>query len=111
MSRLQSKLPILLSVASAALMAVFSARKLASWRGELAWVGALTIGLYLVWLVVETRVAAGEIGKRATRLDRGTLELYALGRILTVGARLVLHQAFEIGALAAWAGLGLFVTG
>jgi protein-S-isoprenylcysteine O-methyltransferase Ste14 len=66
---------------------------------------------YLIWLVLEARLAAREIAKGATRLDRWTLELYAAGRTLTVTSALVLYDPHAPATSLAWTGAALFALG
>ena len=88
---LQSRLPIMLSVLTVGLCTLFGVRKLASWHGPAVAIGGVMLALYLVWLLVEARVAKGEMTKGVTHFDRGTLELYAAARIATVLAAFVVN--------------------
>jgi protein-S-isoprenylcysteine O-methyltransferase Ste14 len=88
MSTIQSKVPIVFTLAGLVLLAVLSVHQLRQLEGALLVVRATMLGAYLVWLVLETRVARGELGKGETRHDRGTLELYAFARTATVSASL-----------------------
>src|SRR5690349_386644 len=88
MKSLQNRIPIMFSVAFGAGIAVLGARAIAEADGLRRWAAVVLIGLYAVWLVVEARVAVGELGKGETALDRGTLELYAFARAATVVAAL-----------------------
>jgi protein-S-isoprenylcysteine O-methyltransferase Ste14 len=108
MKTLQSRLPLLLSVTSLVLVVVLGIRQLASWHGATLVTGALTVLAYLAWLLAESRVARGELGKGETRLDGGTLELYALARAATV--ILALSLAHEPSFGRALFGLGVFAS-
>lgn len=97
MKRLQSHLPIVLSVTFVATIVALATRLH-------AWSAIGFVALYLVWLAIEAKVAIGETGRESTRLDRGTLELYAAGRAATVITALALatpHSAamMAIGAI------------
>jgi protein-S-isoprenylcysteine O-methyltransferase Ste14 len=59
-------------------------RKLAAWDGIMRIGGAAFLACYVLWLLLESRVAITETKKGETRVDRGTCEAYALGRALTV---------------------------
>lgn len=99
---MQSRLPILLSVAFViALVALATRLNSAS---ALAFVA-----LYVVWLAIEAKVALKETGREETRLDRGTLELYAAGRAATVLVALALATPSSNAVLAA--GAALFLSG
>jgi protein-S-isoprenylcysteine O-methyltransferase Ste14 len=104
---LQGKLPIVLSALFVAGIVGLGAMKLAEWTGAARAAGAALLVLYLAWLAVEAKVAAGEMGKGKTSLDRGTLEAYALARALTVGLALGLDTPAG-GPLRMLAGFCLF---
>jgi len=110
MSKVQSRFPLLLSVLSVITVVVLGVRQVRLWDGVASGVAAVVLSLYLLWLVVESRVARGEVAKGETRLDRGTLELYAAGRMATVLAALVLPTAAPPAAVLALGGL-VFVGG
>jgi protein-S-isoprenylcysteine O-methyltransferase Ste14 len=93
MKALQSRLPLLLSITSLALVVTFGARQLSAWHGATFAVGLAAVACYILWLLVESRVARGEIKKGDTKLDGGTLELYAFARAATVICALALSHA------------------
>ena len=107
MKSLQSRLPLLLSVTSLALLVTFGARQLSEWHGATFAVGLVGVLAYVAWLLVESRVARGEIKKGDTKLDGGTLELYAFARAATVIGALALSH--EPTLTQATVGLALFV--
>jgi len=102
MKSLQSRLPILLS-----LIFVITIVSLAT-RLHVA-SAFVFVALYIGWLVIEASVALSETSREKTNLDRGTLELYAAGRALTVITALSLATPGPT-ALAA-IGAALFVAG
>ncbi len=109
----QGKLPIALSFLFVTAIVALAARALREWRGPALGLGVALIALYLVWLAVEARVAVREVEQGETRDDRGSLQLYAAGRALTVIAGLGLESWF--GPRGEWlpvaAGLAVFVAG
>jgi protein-S-isoprenylcysteine O-methyltransferase Ste14 len=110
-AKLQSSMPMLFAVAFVALIAVFAWRKLAARPNSMGLaLGAVVTG-YVAWLIVESRVSVVEIGRGKTFMDRGTMELYAFGRAVTVLTALGLPTYWH--DLSYWylAGAGLFVAG
>jgi protein-S-isoprenylcysteine O-methyltransferase Ste14 len=106
----QGPLPILFSIGFVVVIVGLGARRLAGWPATPRAFGVVLLGLYLAWLAGESRVASREIEKRETRLDRGTMEIYAAGRLATVVAALaVLAPPPPIAALGT--GLAVFVLG
>jgi protein-S-isoprenylcysteine O-methyltransferase Ste14 len=108
MKTLQSRLPLLLSVTSLVLVVGFGIRQLSGWHGATLVTGAVTVLAYIAWLLVESRVARGELSKGDTRLDGGTLELYAFARAATVILALALAREPSPGH--ALIGLGVFAS-
>ena len=109
MKNVQGKIPVLLSLSFVFAIVAVGAVRLASWSGYARAGGAGLIALYLVWLGIEARVAVGEIGRGSTSLDRSTLEVYAVGRALTVVTALALGAAPSPTRLAL--GVGIFGLG
>ncbi len=111
--KLAGKLPLALSVLFVTAIVALSARALSSWQDPARALGVALIALYLAWLAVEARVAAREVSQGEARHDRGSLELYAAGRALTMLAALALPSRF--GPAGEWvpvaAGLAVFVLG
>src|SRR5262249_44376744 len=93
------------------LVAVFAWRKLEALPLSTAVALGAVVVVYVVWIVVESRVSVAEIGRERTAMDRGTMELYAFGRAATVLSALVLPTTWE--ELGVWylAGTILFVSG
>jgi protein-S-isoprenylcysteine O-methyltransferase Ste14 len=84
MKRLQARLPVVLSATLVTAILGLVAWRFHEWPSGTRVAALLLVGAYLAWLAVESRVAVGELGKAATSLDRGTLEVYAFGRALTM---------------------------
>lgn len=104
------KLPILLSIGFVTTLVALTIARASSWAPEARGVGGTWLVAYLAWLVIESRVAMKELDKGTTRLDRGTLELYAAGRFLTVTAALALASPPVLSARALVGAL-VFVSG
>jgi protein-S-isoprenylcysteine O-methyltransferase Ste14 len=83
-TKLQSRLPIGFSVAFVALIVLFFWRKLPSLAEPLDLALSLVIAAYLAWILIESATAVAEIDRERTKIDRGTMELYAFGRAATV---------------------------
>ncbi len=111
MKAFQSYLPIVLSMLFFGLIAVFAAQKLLDWNGLPLVLGSATLVVYLMWLFIESRIALGELDKGATRIDRGTLELYALGRAFTVLTALGLPAHTAQSDVRLFSGLCLLMLG
>ena len=84
MGNVQGKMPALLSLVLQGTVIGLAVYKLGQWEGVARIVGIALVVLYILWLLIEMRVAVGEVAKDHTNLDRGTLELYAFGRAATV---------------------------
>ncbi|MGE0707734.1 MAG: isoprenylcysteine carboxylmethyltransferase family protein [Planctomycetota bacterium] len=114
----QGRLPILLSAGFVLVILGLAFQQLRGWSGVGLALGAAQVLLYLGWLVVESRVAVGELGQEETQRDRGTLEVYAAGRFCTVAAALALpgypiaaRLGLEPGWLLQAMGLLVFLAG
>lgn len=105
--RFQGKLPILLSALSVVIVVALTARSVAT----SGWTRAIVPALYLAWLIVEAKVAAREVDRAETRLDRGTLELYAAGRALTVILALAFGGTRAVSLPLLLVGAGTFAFG
>lgn len=108
---LQGLAPILFTVLFVGLILLFGYTQLAAWEQPALTLGATAVALYLLWLLLESRVAAGEVKRERTRVDIGTCEAYATGRAVTTLAALgvpTLWQGYQ-----PWMALGLalFVGG
>lgn len=107
----QARLPVLLSVSFVVLISIFAGRKLSAMPRDLAAALGAVVLLYLAWLFIESRVAVRELSKEKTKIDRGTLELYAAGRAVTVLSALALPTAWDRIGLWYPIGLAVFVAG
>ncbi|CAN5281299.1 phosphatidylethanolamine N-methyltransferase family protein [soil metagenome] len=111
LQRLQAYVPMILFGGAAVLWVVLATSKLAQWTGSMQLLGAAVMTVYILWLLLESKVSAAESGKGHTGKDHGTLEFYAIGRIVTVTAALALPSWWhELNAVAV-TGLVLFVGG
>lgn len=109
--RLQPHVPTILFGLSAILWVVLAYFKLIAWDGLLQSAGIAIMVVYILWLLLESKVSSAESGKGHTQKDKGTLELYAFGRIATVTAALALPTQWnEFNEFSA-VGLLLFVAG
>src|SRR5262245_41489187 len=90
MKALRNRLPLLFAVASARAIPALAWRKLAAWSGSMQVAGFALVIAYVLWLLLESRVALTEASKGETGRDRGTCEAYAAGRALTFATALAL---------------------
>ncbi|OUS28892.1 hypothetical protein A9Q99_10975 [Gammaproteobacteria bacterium 45_16_T64] len=88
MSDMRNNVPLFLMHSSVVLFTVLATLKLQHWEGIMFGLGVLTVGGYLSWLVSESSVSLTESDKGETSKDKGTCELYAFGRALTVATAL-----------------------
>jgi protein-S-isoprenylcysteine O-methyltransferase Ste14 len=109
MKNSQGKLPLLLSGIGVAIMVALAARGFAVLPIALASTRAALVTVYIAWLVVESRVARSEVKRPSTRLDKGTLELYAAARAATVILALLLSGVQPLSTIAV--GASIFVSG
>jgi protein-S-isoprenylcysteine O-methyltransferase Ste14 len=98
MRKLQSRVAILFSASFVALIVAFAWRKLIAMPTQPAIRLGTVIAIYVVWLIWESRIAVRETSRAPTRMDRGTMELYALGRAATVLSALWLPSLTPPGA-------------
>lgn len=110
---LQGLLPTILTGLALVALAFLAYRQLGSWPEPARWVGLSMIGLYVLWLVGEGRVMAGEAKQGQASRDQGTYELYALARATTLFLALGLEGKFGPANLliVPSVGLGLLVLG
>ncbi len=113
---LQKKGPLIFSLLSLALIVLFSILKFQHWQKEI-WqeamlaAGAFVVGIYVLWIIIELKVARQESSMETTSLDRGTYEFYVLGRILTVFSALLLPTYWEVPSYWLPAGIVLLLAG
>jgi len=101
-------LPVILFSVSAIVWMILAYSKLVLWQGDHQVAGIVLVGLYMLWLLAESKVAVKEPDKGHTQRDKGTLELYAVGRIATVTAALALPTTWT--SLGVWPAIGLFLS-
>lgn len=112
MSRILASLPLVFAGILFCALGVLSYLQLRTWTGFPLAAGAVLVGCYVLWLLLESHVVAKEeIGKNRSRLDKGTMELYALARGGMVFSALGLPGNFQIPLLLRILGLILFVLG
>lgn len=68
------------------------------------------LALYLIWILSEIRITAGE-AKKDTGADQGTCEAYALARLLTVATAMIFGGMWAAPGLWLPLGLALFIGG
>ena len=110
---IQGLLPTILTVIAVAALGFLSYRQLSDWPTPARWLGIGMIALYVGWLLGEGKVMAGEAGQKKTERDKGTYELYALGRAVTLFAALGLENVYGPvnGIVPLIVGLALLVLG
>ena len=109
--KLQSVLPILLSVGFVGLIVALAGAKLSGMPPALAAALGAVVLLYLAWLFGEGRVAASEVSRTQTQRDRGTCELYAAARAATVLSALALPTVWREWGVWYPLGLAIFLGG
>lgn len=109
--RVQPHVPTILFSLSGILWIVLSYYKLIAWSGPMQTAGIAVMAIYILWLTLESKVSSAESGKGHTEKDHGTLELYAIGRIVTVTVALALPTLWTELNEVAILGLVLFVAG
>jgi protein-S-isoprenylcysteine O-methyltransferase Ste14 len=107
----RNNLPKYMMLAGIIGLTVLATLKLQHWSGLMFWLGAFMVGSYLVWLLSESDVSATEDSKGDTSKDKGTCELYAFGRFLTVLVAMAAVTHWQEMSLIAWLGLALFIFG
>ena len=95
MSGFQGRLPIILSVSFVVLILTGAAYHFRSSGGLMLGCGVAMLSAYILWLVVESRIALGETKKGSTQKDKWTLEIYAAARMVTVISALFLPSIWE----------------
>ncbi|MCE3013624.1 MAG: isoprenylcysteine carboxylmethyltransferase family protein [Proteobacteria bacterium] len=111
MRHFQGLLPILLSVLFLGSISGLTYRRAQELQGSSLFIPTLVfVGLYLLWIVLESKVATKEIGQEKTQIDSFSLELYAFSRALVVLSGLYFAPHFlELHPLH-YAGLSLFMV-
>jgi len=111
MRNLRNRLPLVFAVAFTAAVVALAARKLSGWHGGMRVAAIVFVASYVLWLLLESRVAVTETRKGETRADRGTCEAYALGRALTVLTALAFPTVWTAPGLWIPLGFTVFVGG
>ena len=110
MQNLRNRLPLMFAVSFAIAIALLAYQKLAAWHGSMFVAGCVFLASYVLWLLLESRVALTETKKGETRVDRGTCEAYALGRALVVLSALALPTTWSEPGMWMFAGFGVGVV-
>jgi len=111
MDNSQGRLPIILSILFVVIILALSVIKLRNWEGVRLFWGITLILLYLCWLFVESRVALAEMGREETTSDRGSCELYAAARGVTVVSALIMPTQWIGWGGLHYGGIALFTLG
>ncbi len=111
MKNFQGQLPIILSILFLGSISAATYHRTVTLYGTTLFAPTLFfVGLYLLWLVLESKVATKEIGQSETRIDHYSLEIYAASRAVVVLTGLTIPSRMgEFGSLHA-AGLLLFIA-
>lgn len=107
----RNNLPKYMMLGGIIALTVLATLKLQHWTGLMFMVGVFMVGSYLVWLLSESDVSATEDSKGDTSKDKGTCELYAFGRFLTVFVAMGTVTHWVEMSLISWLGLALFIFG
>jgi protein-S-isoprenylcysteine O-methyltransferase Ste14 len=110
-SKLQGRTPILMSIGLVLVIIYGAFQRFQSAAAIEMYSGWLMIALYLLWLLVESRIALAETKKDSTNRDFGTLEAYALARLVTVITALYLPANDSSDTPQLIGGLVLFLGG
>jgi protein-S-isoprenylcysteine O-methyltransferase Ste14 len=107
----RNNVPKIMMLVGIVALTVLATLKLQDWSGLLFYLGIALIGSYLVWLLSESNVSTTEDSKGETSKDKGTCELYAFGRFLTVLTAMAATTEWQQMNLIAGFGLALFIFG
>jgi protein-S-isoprenylcysteine O-methyltransferase Ste14 len=107
----QAHVPTVLFSLSAIVWIALAYYKLVAWSGEQQLIGIAIMVVYVIWLALESKVSTAESAKGHTQKDHGTLEFYAVARILTVTLALALPTGWQELNSASLVGAALFVAG
>jgi len=109
---MQGKIPTVFCLTFIIIIIILSMNKLPGWDESRRFYGLLLVGLYIIWLLLEeVKVSIREINLKKTSNDRGTCEVYALGRAAVVIAALALPTAWSKNGLWIPLGIGFFLFG
>ncbi len=107
----RNKLPMVFALIFVVTIVALAYRKLSAWSGIMQIGGAVFVATYILWLLLESRVALTEDTKGETKRDRGTCEAYALGRALTVVTALAFPTVWTAPGPWMLAGFAFFLGG
>ncbi|MFT6154809.1 MAG: protein-S-isoprenylcysteine O-methyltransferase Ste14 [Bermanella sp.] len=107
----RNNIPKFMMLGGIVALTVLATLKLQNWSGLLFCLGIFMTGSYLAWLLSESNVSTSEDSKGDTSKDKGTCELYAFGRFLTVLTAMAATTQWQEMNLIAWIGLTLFIFG
>lgn len=111
MSNFRNQVPLYTMLSAIVLFTHFATLKLQHWEGMMWLIGVITGLGYIAWLIAEANVSITEQGKGETHKDKGTCELYVLGRILTVFSAIIFATHWQSLTITMVAGLILFAGG
>lgn len=95
MSKLQGRIPLILAVGLATLILATTVYRFQELEGSLLYSSIAIVVSYVAWLFFEGRVTVGETKMASTGIDKGTLEIYALARALTVFTALAMPRVWD----------------
>lgn len=108
---MQGKIPCIFGITFALAIIALTLSNFPRWDGSRRFSGLLLVGLYLIWLLLESVVAIGETGREKTHHDHGTCEVYALGRASVVISALAIPGWRSGDGLWIPVGIGIFLGG
>lgn len=110
-SDFRNRVPLYTMLGAIVIFTHIATLKLQHWDGAMWLSGMIAAVGYIIWLISEANVSITESGKGETQKDRGTCELYVLGRILTVFSAIILGTQWQEFNLSMALGLVLFAGG
>lgn len=110
---LQGLIPTIFTLIGVVVFAGLGYYQLAPWPPLARGLGIALMVLYVGWMLGEGKVIVGEIKQENTQRDKGSFELYAIGRFCTILSALAMPGRFGPGEelVVLGVGLGVFVTG
>lgn len=110
MKNFQGKLPIILSGLFVSTISIATYFRMSVIKEtNLFWPTGLFVISYLLWLVLESKIAKKEIDQKETNIDHGSLEIYALSRATVVLTGLIIPSQSGDMSILHWFGLFLFI--
>lgn len=110
-SDFRNRVPLYTMLGAIVIFTHIATLKLQHWEGTMWLSGMIAAVGYIIWLISEANVSITESGKGETQKDRGTCELYVLGRILTVFSAIILGTQWQEFNFSMLLGLILFAGG